>query len=148
MRQLSIRVNPSAIGIFALLQVPEQALPINFVVSTRGNRKSNHIGAQGAFGHMVVSRCRGIGPPYSSIVPGTVFVGCQSSSTSNSRPPVPSFFCCVGVPVPRGVAVIPRAVSLSCFYKAQGALCAQDSTSSFPSSNGRNRVHPMTTHSG
>jgi len=27
----------------------------------------------------------------------SVFVGCRSTSSSNSRPPVPSFFCCDGV---------------------------------------------------
>jgi len=32
---------------------------------------------------MIVSRCRGIGPPSSGIVLGTVFVGCRSLSTSN-----------------------------------------------------------------
>jgi len=35
---------------------------------------------------MVVSRCRGIGPP-SSIVLGTVFVCCRSSSTTNLHLP-------------------------------------------------------------
>jgi len=47
---------------------------------------------------LVVSRCRGIGPPSSGIVIGTLFfVGCRTS-------------------VPRGISVLPRAVSLSCFY--------------------------------
>jgi len=48
----------------------------------------------------------------------TVFVGCRSTSSSNSRPPVPSFFCCVGVACPaRGFCHSPRRF-LACFYKS------------------------------
>jgi len=69
---------------------------------------------------MAVSRWRGIVPPLLRYCPrDSVVGGCRSSMTSNSRPPVPSFFCCwcVGVPVPCGDYGIPCAVSVSCFYK-------------------------------
>jgi len=68
--------------------------------------------------NMVISRCRCIGPPSSGIVLGTLFLLAADLRRYPISAPTPSFFCCVGVPVPRGVSVIPRAVSLSCFYKS------------------------------
>jgi len=44
---------------------------------------------------------------------GLVLLTTALSSSLNIRPPVPSFFSCVGVSVLREVHVIPRAVSLS-----------------------------------
>ena len=41
--------------------------------------------------------------------------GLVGRRSPDTRPPVPSFVCCVGVPVPARVSVIPRAVFLS-FY--------------------------------
>jgi len=46
------------------------------------------------------------------------FVGCRSTSSSNSRPPVPSFFCCVGVTCPaRGFCHFRRRF-LACFHRS------------------------------
>jgi len=65
---------------------------------------------------MVVSRCRGIGPPSGIPSSGLCFCWLPNSSASNTRPPVPSFLCCVGVACPaRGFCHSPRRF-IACFY--------------------------------
>ena len=69
--------------------------------------------------YMVVSRCRGIGPPSGIPSSGLCFCWPPTTSSSNAWPPVSQFLLFVLVwPVPRGVSVIPRAVFLACFYKS------------------------------
>ena len=68
---------------------------------------------------MVVSRCRGLGPPSGIPSSGLCFCWPPTTSSSNARPPVSQFLLFVLVwPVPRGVFVIPRAGFLVCFYKS------------------------------
>jgi len=81
---------------------------------------------------LVISRCRGIGPPFSGIVLGTLFlVGCRSSSTSNSKVHRPVFWRNHAFPffsqamemIPRGVSCVYACMHACMFACRYASLC-------------------------